>query len=177
VTPRVVSARSQLLTKVGYVDLVVINKTYTSQFFEREIEWRERHLTELETDATPFAGRQRMDEFKRNERAYELSLEYLRENWIHWKNTGYVRDEVLRTLIQHEILQAVRKTGIIEGFSIILTNTGNFVYGSDEVNLTDKVLFRLNSLMLDRYKGVPALILEALSEEEYFGSWEQDIIQ
>jgi hypothetical protein len=47
----------------------------------------------------------------------------------------------------------------------VLDKTGNFVYGSDDINLTSKVLFRLDEKLLD-LQGKPPLVPLSLELEE-----------
>jgi hypothetical protein len=76
-------------------------------------------------------------------------------------STGDVRDDNLFNIIQINIMDAIKKTSELEGYSLVLDNTGNFVYGSEDINLTDKVLFRLEEKLLDRSEQDPAAVLEA----------------
>jgi hypothetical protein len=73
----------------------------------------------------------------------------------HWERTGEVPDDGLREQMIEDIMQAVRRTAVVEGFSMVLDTTGSFVYGASEVDLTGKVLSRLESRLLDRLRGEP----------------------
>lgn len=54
-----------------------------------------------------------------------------------------MKNDRVAEIVENDILNAVRKTAEVEGFSIVLERSGNFVYGSPEVDLTDRVLARL----------------------------------
>ena len=62
-------------------------------------------------------------------------------------------------------MEAIKKTSELEGFSLVLDNSGNFVYGSEDINLTDKVLFRLDEKLLDLQNIDPRAPLEMELEE------------
>lgn len=83
----------------------------------------------------------------------------------HWERTGEVPDDGLREQMIEDIMQAVRRTAVVEGFSMVLSTTGNFVYGASEADLTGKVLSRLESRRLDRLRGGP-LPFENQNQEE-----------
>ena len=92
----------------------------------------------------------------------------LRYNRAVWLNTKELREDLIYQIIQRDIMEAIQKTSELEGFNLILDNTGNFVYGSEDINLTDKVLFRLDEKLLDLQNREPlaplSLELEGVQE-------------
>ncbi len=130
---------------------------------------REKYVDELYTDY--------------NERYFELS--YFERNDIQTKiarqnevlsllnyskyllsTTGELEEELILEIVERDIMAAIRKTSELEGFSLILDNTGNFIYGSEDVNLTDRVLFRLDEKLLDLQNTEPLAPLELELEVE-----------
>jgi Skp family chaperone for outer membrane proteins len=75
-------------------------------------------------------------------------------NYLH-ESTGNIRDSLILQIVQRDIMEAIKKTSELEGFSLVLDNSGNFVYGSEDINLTDKVLFRLDEKLLDLESSEP----------------------
>jgi Skp family chaperone for outer membrane proteins len=151
-------SQSRTLTRIGYVDIDRIMETYIDRFFTSEIEWRERYLSEIKVPSMVFTGQAREEELERWLQEHSRSLDYLKSNQEHWKRSGEVRDQKLLEQLHADIIQSVRKTAVMEGFSIIISNTGNFVYGTVEVDLTGKVLFRLDSQLLERQRTDPPLL-------------------
>jgi len=154
------------LVRVGYIDLEKIISEYTEKFFETQIQVREEYVKQLQ-DNYSFNYFELTDEEKidllnqiRNE---NLTLDVLRYNQRMWMEKGEISDESIYQLIQTDIMEAIKKTSELEGFNLILDNTGNFIYGSEDINLTDKVLFRLDEKLLQFQNTQPP---EPLFKEE-----------
>jgi len=150
--------QSRLLTKVGYVDIDRLTEAYITRFFNWEIEWRERYLSEIRVPPRFLTGQAREEELENWILEHCRSLDYLKSSLEQWERNGEIYDPDLREQLHYDILLAIRKTAVMEGFSIIISNTGNFVYGTDEAELTGKVLFRLDSQLMDRQTGDPPLL-------------------
>ncbi|RKX98539.1 MAG: hypothetical protein DRP54_08155 [Spirochaetes bacterium] len=154
------------LVRVGYIDLEKIISEYTEKFFETQIQVREEYVKQLQ-DKYSFNYFELTDEEKidllnqiRNE---NQTLDVLRYNKRMWMEKGEISDERIYQLIQTDIMEAIKKTSELEGFNLILDNTGNFIYGSEDINLTDKVLFRLDEKLLQFQNTQPP---EPLFKEE-----------
>jgi Skp family chaperone for outer membrane proteins len=138
--------QARLLSKTGFVDLDRIVYEYATSYLDSEIARREKSL-ELVRESTP--SRRARDPKEEHEsieekiREHREALGSLRRDRDHLARTGELRSNHLAEIVETDVLNAVRKTAEIEGFSIVLDTWGNFVYGSPEVDLTDKVLLRL----------------------------------
>jgi len=82
-------------------------------------------------------------------------LQVLRYNQNALQSSGNIEDKNLLQIIESNIMEAIKKTSELEGFSLIIDKTGNFIYGSDDINLTDKVFFRLDEKLLDLQNHEP----------------------
>ena len=89
----------------------------------------------------------------------------LRYNLLFWDRTGEIRDDIILQIIQRDLIESIKKTSELEGFSMVLDNTGNFIYGSEDINLTDRVLFRLDEKLLDLQNNEPLAPLSLELEE------------
>ena len=100
-----------------------------------------------------------------NEQRNTLSM--IRYNQLFWQRSGEIRDEIIFTIIQRNIMESIKKTSELEGFSLILDNTGNFIYGSEDINLTDDVLFRLEEKLLELQETEPRVPISSELEDYY----------
>ena len=140
------------LVRVGYIDLDVIIMSYTAKYIDTEISAREEFVQQLQSEFDD--EYYRMSETEKSQvlsklRKHRRTLNVLKYNKYLWENTEELSDEIIYQIVQRDIMEAIKKTSEIEGFSLILDNTGNFIYGSDDINLTDKILFRLDEKLLD----------------------------
>jgi Skp family chaperone for outer membrane proteins len=156
------------LVRVGYIDIDVVVETYTSRYLETQIAMREDFLQQLRdtynSDYYELSAAERDDYRKQiDDQREALSLltssNYLREA------TGTIREAVIKRIVQRDIMEAIKKTSELEGFSLVLDNSGNFVYGSDDINLTEKVLFRLDEKLMDLQNHPPLAPLELELED------------
>jgi len=117
--------QARLLSKVGFVDLDRIHFEYAARYLDGEISRREKSPEE-------------------HQREHRETVASLRRDKEHLARTGELRSDRVSEIVENDILiNAVRKTAEVEGFSIVLERSSNFVYGSPEVDLTDRVLARL----------------------------------
>jgi Skp family chaperone for outer membrane proteins len=140
------------LVRVGYINLDNIISVYTEKYLETQITIREGYIQELLSDynVNYFSLSSQEREQSQNEISNQRSvLNMLRYNRAVWLNTEELRDDIIYQIVQRDIMEAIKKTSELEGFNLILDNTGNFVYGSEDINLTDKVFFRLDEKLLD----------------------------
>jgi len=165
--PGIISAIT--LVRVGYIDLDKIIDIYTQKYLETEIRVRERYVEELQNKynsqyfiLTPEERQQLQTEIKDQ---YEV-LGMLRYNQIFWENSQNIKDEIIYQIIQRDIMASIKKTSELEGFSLVLDNTGNFIYGSEDINLTNKVLFRLDEKLLEIQNSQPLVPLSLELEFE-----------
>lgn len=157
------------LVRVGYIDLDVIILSYTTKYIDTEISVREEYVSQLQSDYNDRYFR--MSEMEKSQllsnlQKHRRELNMLKYNRYLWENTEELSDEIIYHIVQRDIMEAIKKTGEIEGFSLILDNTGNFIYGSEDINLTDKVLFRLDEKLLDLQSTEPVAPLSLESERE-----------
>ncbi len=157
------------LVRVGYIELDLIIQTYTTRYLETEIQARNEFITALQGKYS--SGYFDLTESERFEIQLKIDdqrevIDMLHYNLFLWENSGEMKDDLIYQVIQRDIMAAIQKTSEIEGFSLILDNTGNFIYGSDDVNLTDKVFFRLDERMLDIQGNEPKAPLSLELEEE-----------
>lgn len=156
------------LVRVGYIDLDTIIKTYTVKYLASEIETRESFIAQLQTNYN--TNYSRMTERDRNDLLQRIkdqrdTIALLKNNKSYWTSNGDVKDDIIFQIVQRDIIESIKKTGELEGFSLVLDNTGNFVYGSDDINLTNKVLFRLDEKLLDLQSKIPLVPLSLELEE------------
>ena len=102
-------------------------------------------------------------QIKINDQRNTLSM--IRYNQLFWERSGEIRDEIIFQIIQRNLMEAIKKTSELEGFSLILDNTGNFIYGSEDINLTDRVMFRLEEKLLELQESEPLIPLSQEIEE------------
>ncbi|UCB44379.1 MAG: OmpH family outer membrane protein [Spirochaetota bacterium] len=157
------------LVRAGYIDLDLIIQTYTTKYLETEIVARNeyiRYLEELLTrDYFELTEIERIDIRSVIKDQHDV-LDMLHYNFFLWENSGELKDDIVYQILQRDIMDAIQKTSELEGFNLILDNTGNFVYGSEDINLTDKVLFRLDERLLDIQNSEPKAPLSRELEEE-----------
>jgi Skp family chaperone for outer membrane proteins len=156
------------LVRVGYIDLESIIQTYTVKYMNAEIEARTSLAMRLQVNYA--ANQLRMSEAEKNEAMRKIReqrdlIAMLKNNLSYWTSKGDVVDEIIFDIVQRDIIEAIKKTSEIEGFNLVLDKTGNFVYGSEDINLTDKVLFRLDERLLDLQSNPPPPTLERELEE------------
>jgi Skp family chaperone for outer membrane proteins len=156
------------LVRAGYIDLEAIIQTYAVKYMSAEIEMRTAHAAELQANYN--TTHSRMTEKDRAEALKKIkdhrdAIALLKNNMSYWNGNGDFMDEIVFQIVQRDIIEAIKKTSEIEGFSLVLDKTGNFVYGSDDINLTSKVLFRLDEKLLD-LQGKPPLVPLSLELEE-----------
>lgn len=161
------------LVRVGYIDLDIIIETYTGKYLDTEISIREDYVLKLQGNYNQ--NYFTLSEEERSDILLQLKdqrnvLSMLRYNKFLWENTEDIRDDIIYQIVQRDIMEAIKKTSELEGYSLILDNTGNFIYGSNDINLTDKVLFRLDEKLLDLQNNEPVapLILELEENLEIF---------
>jgi Skp family chaperone for outer membrane proteins len=146
------------LVRVGYIDIDAVIETYTARYLETEIMIRQEFVRQLQDqyrfEYDDLSYIERMDLQDRiNEQKDALSL--LSYNSYLHESTGEIRDSLILQIVQRDIMEAIKKTSELEGFSLVLNNSGNFIYGSEDINLTDKVLFRLDEKLLDLENSEP----------------------
>jgi len=150
--------RAITLVRVGYIDIDIVVETYTVRYLETEIMIRQEFIQQLQDtyrfEYDDLSIIERMDlQQQINEQKDVLSL--LSYNSYLHESTGSIRDSLILQIVQRDIMEAIKKTSELEGFSLVLDNSGNFVYGSEDINLTDKVLFRLDEKLLDLESSEP----------------------
>jgi Skp family chaperone for outer membrane proteins len=160
------------LVRVGYIDLDLIIATYTTKYLETEIAVRNEYINSLQLQYS--TGYLNLTEGERYFLQLQIDdqrevLDMLHYNLFLWENSEELKDDIVYHILQRDIMEAIQKTSELEGFSLILDNTGNFIYGSEDVNLTDKVLFRLDEKLLDIQDSDPKAPLSLeLEDEEAF---------
>jgi Skp family chaperone for outer membrane proteins len=156
------------LVRVGYIDLESIIQTYAVKYMNAEIESRTSLAMRLQANYA--ANQVRMSETEKTEAMRKIReqrdlIAMLKNNLSYWTSKGDVLDEIIFNIVKRDIIEAIKKTSEIEGFNLVLDKTGNFVYGSEDINLTDKVLFRLDERLLDLQSKPPLPTLELELEE------------
>ncbi len=156
------------LVRVGYIDLNHILKVYTEKYLDLEISKRENYIQQLQQKYNQEYYNLSYDEL--NKLQTEISdqdnvLRTLKDNKFYWDNNEQIEDTVIQQIIQRDIMKAIKKTSEVEGFNLILDRTGNFVYGTEDINLTDKVLFRLDEKLLELQNSPPVTPLSLELEE------------
>lgn len=155
-------AQSLSLVRVGYINVDKVLDTYTRNYLDTMIEVRERYLEELEAEYNAkfyTMGYREKSNMETQLRERREELRNLRLNRRVFSSTGEIRDDMIFHTVQGDIMDAVKKTSELEGFSLVLDNSGNFVYGSEDINLTAKVLFRLDERLLDMRERQPGNIM------------------
>jgi len=156
------------LVRVGYIDLNHILKVYTEKYLDLEISKRENYIQQLQQKYNQEYYNLSYEEL--NNLQTEISdqdnvLRTLKNNKFYWDNNEQIEDTVIQQIIQRDIMKAIKKTSEVEGFNLILDKTGNFVYGTEDINLTDKVLFRLDEKLLELQNSPPVAPLSLELEE------------
>ena len=149
---------SLTLVRVGYIDLNQIITTYTKKYLDVEISVREKYVEELQKKYSEDyynMSEEELDKLRTEINDQNDVLRMLKDNRFSWENRNELEDSIIEQIIQRDIMNAIKKTSEVEGFNLIIDNTGNFVYGSDDINLTDKVLFRLDEKLLDLQNNIP----------------------
>ena len=157
------------LVRVGYIELEHIVNIYTSKYLDVEISIREKYVDELQKKYSENyynMSSEELDKLRTEISDQDDVLRMLKNNKFSWENNGELDDSIIEQIIQRDIMEAIKKTSEVEGFNLIIDNTGNFVYGSDDINLTDKVLFRLDEKLLDLQSSKPLAPLSLELEEE-----------
>ena len=158
------------LVRVGYIDLDLLIKTYTEKYLETEIDMRNDYLTQQQSEYNEkyysmSASERNEYQGKMNDQRNALSM--IRYNQLFWQRSGEIRDDIIFQIIQRNLMDAIKKTSELEGFSLILDNTGNFIYGSEDINLTDKVLFRLEEKLLELQESEPVVPISFELDENF----------
>jgi Skp family chaperone for outer membrane proteins len=159
------SAWSITLVRVGYIDIDAVVKTYTLRYLDAEIMMRENYIQLLRdtynNEYYDMSSTERMDLDREIDDQRDV-LSTLTYSSYLYKNTGTIRNPLIKKIVQRDIMDAIKKTSELDGYSLVLDNSGNFVYGSEDINLTEKVLFRLDERLLDmqNYKPLAPLDLE-----------------
>jgi Skp family chaperone for outer membrane proteins len=162
------TALSISLVRVGFMDVERVLTTYTRNYFDTMIEVQENELSELESEYNSkfyTMGYREKSDMEARLRNIRDELRNLRLNRRVFQSTGEIRDDDIFNTVQKDIMDAVKKTSELEGFSLVLDKRGNFVYGSEEIDLTDKVLFRLDEYLLDLREQQPAGTLRENGEQ------------
>ncbi len=157
------------LVRVGYIDIDIVIQTYTNRYLEAEISVRQEYLRQIRAlyreEYFEMSSIERMD-LQRKIMDHDEALELLQYNKYYLDSNGEIDDDVIFQIVQRDIMEAIKKTSELEGYSLVIDNTGNFIYGSEDVNLTDKVLFRLDEKLLELQESEPLAPL-ALELEEH----------
>jgi len=148
----VVHPKTMSYSKVGFVDLDTILKAYTTKCLELGTQITEDSILNLEKDYARELGK--YSEGERNNAWIKIQekkaeLERYRACMQLWKISGEIEDDGILEMVQRDIMAAIKKTSVLEGFSIILDKTGNFIYGNEDADLTNRVLFRLDEKLLN----------------------------
>jgi Skp family chaperone for outer membrane proteins len=150
------------LVRVGYIDIDTVIQTYTNRYLETEITVRKDYLGQMRAlyrdEYFDMSSIERMD-LQRKIMDHDEALELLQYNKYYLDSTGDIDDDIIFQIVQRDIMEAIKKTSELEGYSLVIDNTGNFIYGSEDVNLTDKVLFRLDEKLLDLLEIEPLVPL------------------
>ena len=156
------------LVRVGYIDLDHILKVYTEKYIDLEISIRETYIGQLQkkySEEYYSLSTEELDKLQTEiSNQYDV-LKTLKDNKFYWDNNGQLEDPVIQQIIQKDIMAAIKKTSEVDGFNLILDKTGNFIYGTDDINLSDKVLFRLDEKLLDVQNSTPVAPLSLELEE------------
>lgn len=139
--------------KVGYIDLDKVIQIYTPKYLEAEIKLIEDDISLLQitysTNYFKLSEQERHDMQNRLD-VQNSKLSVLKSNWYFLEKIGEISDDVIFDRIQKNIMEAIKKTCISEGYSMVIDRTENFIYGSDDIDLTHKVLFRLEEKLLNK---------------------------
>lgn len=159
------------LVRVGFIDLDVIISRYTLKYIETQISVRERYVNQLTEEYNQRYFFLNPDE-RRNLQImiqdHKNVLDTFIYNLSYFKINETIQDSLIKQIIQRDIMKAIQKTSELEGFHLILDNTGNFIYGSEDINLTEKVLFRLEDRLLNMQSSTYIPKVPLISElEEY----------
>lgn len=140
------------LVRVGFIDVDRVLTTYTRNYLDTMLDIQESYLSRLEkeyNDSYYTLDYRRRYDMENQLRDLREEVKNLRLNRRVFISSGEIRSDEIFEVVQRNIMDAVKKTSELEGFSLILDKSGNFVYGSEEINLTDKVLFRLDERLLE----------------------------
>ena len=129
------TAWSITLVRVGYIDIDAVVETYTNRYLETEIAMRQALIQQLrdtyKDQSYDMSVAERMD-LQRQIDDQKEALSLLMYNSYLFETTGDIRDSIIIQIVQHDIMEAIKKTSELEGFSLVLDNSGNFVYGSEK---------------------------------------------
>jgi Skp family chaperone for outer membrane proteins len=148
----VVYSKTMSYSKVGFMDFDTVLTTYTEKFLELGIRIIEDAVLKLENDYAREFGK--YTEGERNTawiriQERKAELERYRACMQVWKISGEIEDDSILEMVQRDIMTAIKKTSVLEGFSLILDKTGNFIYGNEEADITNRVLFKLDEKLLN----------------------------
>ena len=156
------------LVRVGYIDLDHIVKVFTEKYLNLEISIRENYIKQLQEKYNQDyynLSYEELDKLQTEISDQDSVLKTLKDNKFSWDNNEQIEDSVIQQIIQKNIMNAIKKTSEVEGYNLILDKTGNFVYGTEDINLTDKVLFRLDEKLLELQNSNPVAPLSLELEE------------
>jgi Skp family chaperone for outer membrane proteins len=154
------------LVRVGYIDIEVVINTYSEKLLDTEITRRESHVDDMRAKLNSSSDSQERLQLQSDLREQNRAISILRQNKTTFRSTGNISDDTIFRIIQRDVMEAIKKTSELEGFSLVLDNSGNFIYGSDDINLTEKVLFRLDEHLLDLQDREPLAPLRLELEGE-----------
>jgi hypothetical protein len=149
------------LVRVGYIDVDVLFSSFTVKYFEIDFVCRECLGDELQLQYNDSTDSQERFDLQADMRRHNQVIYLLRQNRRYFDTRGTLDDDTLFRIIQRDVMSAIKKTSELEGYSLVLDNSGNFVYGSDDINLTERVLFRLDELLLDLQEKEPSTPLSS----------------
>lgn len=144
--------------RVGYIDLGNILQIYTPKYLEAEIKSVEDDISLLlfsyNGNNLNYSDPEK-DEMQIRLGDQNSKLSTLKFTSQVWDRYGEINDEIIFEKFQRNIIEAIKKTGVSEGYGLIIDKTGNFVYASDEIDLTAKILFRLEENLFDKKRWDP----------------------
>jgi Skp family chaperone for outer membrane proteins len=138
--------------RVGYIDLESILQIYTPKYLEAEIKSVEEEISLLLVSFDSISlnySDVEIYEMRKKLQDQNSKLSSLKFSKDVWERYGEITDDIIFGKIQKNIMEAIKKTGVSEGIGLILDKTGNFVYASSEIDLTSKILFRLEENLFD----------------------------
>lgn len=138
--------------KVGFVDIDLLFQSYIPKYLDAEIRTVDGSISRLRAmcDSNYFKISEKELEAMQEKLLEQSSkLSNLQSVKSFWEKTNLISDELIFEKIQNKIMETIKKTCVLEGYSLLLDRTGNFVYGSEDIDLTHRVLFRLEEKLLD----------------------------
>jgi Skp family chaperone for outer membrane proteins len=156
-TPAAGFTKTAHFIQAGYVNLETIVVSYTPKYLDKEVSMMQEAIGKS-TTASKNSGYYtvsdgELDEVRALLQNRQAVLDKLSNNRRSWESCGELVDAEIAERIHKDIMDAIKKTGVIEGYSLIFDSTDSLLYGSEEVDLTKKVLFRLDERLLDYEKS------------------------